>query len=124
MGDMASIAGNELGRRGEDLAAEHLEGLGLVILARNWRCREGELDIVATDGLRRLVVCEVKTRSGDGFGSPFEAVTRGKRRKLRRLAHLYLAECKVPWVSVRFDVVGVLARPGRTVELSHIVEAF
>ncbi|WP_090482477.1 YraN family protein [Nakamurella panacisegetis] len=121
---MASIAGNELGRRGEDLAAEHLEGLGLVILARNWRCREGELDIVATDGLRRLVVCEVKTRSGDGFGSPFEAVTRGKRRKLRRLAHLYLAECKVPWVSVRFDVVGVLARPGRTVELSHIVEAF
>ena len=121
---MASIAGNELGRRGEDLAAGHLEGLGLVILARNWRCREGELDIVATDGLRRLVVCEVKTRSGDGFGSPFEAVTQGKRRKLRRLAHLYLADCGVSWVSVRFDVVGVVARPGQKVELTHIAEAF
>lgn len=57
---MASLAGNELGRRGEDLAATHLEGLGLVILTRNWRCREGELDIVATDGLSHLVICEVK----------------------------------------------------------------
>jgi putative endonuclease len=121
---MASIAGNELGRMGENLAAQHLEDLGLVILTRNWRCREGEIDIVATDGLRRVVICEVKTRSGDGFGSPFDAVTRGKRRKLRRLAHLYLAERGVSWVSVRFDVVGILARPGQKVELSHIVEAF
>lgn len=121
---MASIAGNELGRRGENLAAEHLESVGLVILARNWRCREGELDIVATDGLRRLVVCEVKTRSGDGFGSPLEAITRGKRRKLRRLAHLYLSACGVSWVSIRFDVVGVMARPGQPIELNHLVEAF
>lgn len=121
---MASMAGNELGRRGEELAAAHLESLGLVILTRNWRCREGEIDIVATDGLQQVVICEVKTRSGDGFGSPFEAVTQGKRRKLRRLAQVFLADCGMRWVSVRFDVIGVVARPGRQVELSHIVEAF
>jgi len=121
---MASLAGNELGRRGEDRATEHLESLGLVILSRNWRCREGELDIVATDGLAQVVICEVKTRSGDGFGSLLEAVTVGKRRKLRRLANVFLTECRVPWVSVRFDVIGVMARPGHEMELSHIVAAF
>lgn len=121
---MASLAGNELGRRGEDLAAEHLEGLGLVILTRNWRCREGELDIIATDGLSHLVVCEVKTRSGDGFGSPAEAVTKGKRRKLRRLAQVFLSEWGLRFAVVRFDVIGVMARPGRDVEISHIVGAF
>lgn len=121
---MASLAGNELGRRGEDLAAAHLESLGLVILTRNWRCREGELDIVATDGLSHLVICEVKTRSGDGFGSPAEAVTQGKRRKLRRLAVLFQAEWGLRWALIRFDVIGVMARPGAHTELSHIVEAF
>jgi putative endonuclease len=124
MRPMASLAGNELGRRGEELAATHLESIGLVILARNWRCREGEIDIVATDGLRQVVICEVKTRSGDGFGSPFDAVTQGKRRKLRRLAQVFLSECAMRWVSVRFDVIAVVARPGREVELSHIEGAF
>ena len=78
-----------LGRRGEDVAAAWLERTGLLVLDRNWRCSEGELDIVATDpvGAERVVVfCEVKTRSGDGYGSPFDAVTQGKRRKLRRRA--------------------------------------
>ncbi len=121
---MASLAGNELGRRGEDLAASHLEGQGLVILTRNWRCREGELDIVATDGLRHLVICEVKTRSGDGFGTPAEAVTQGKRRKLRRLAMVFQSEWGLRWTAVRFDVIGVMARPGREPELSHFVAAF
>ncbi len=121
---MASLAGNELGRQGEDLAAAHLEDLGLVILARNWRCREGEVDIVATDSERYLVFCEVKTRSGDGFGAPAEAVTQGKRRKLRRLATLFLDQAGLRAVSVRFDVIGVVARPGEPPVLSHIVAAF
>ncbi len=121
---MASLAGNELGRRGEDLAARHLQDLGLVVLARNWRCREGELDIVATDGLSHLVICEVKTRSGDGFGSPAEAVTQGKRRKLRRLALLFQSAWGVRWALIRFDVIAVMARPGQQMELSHIVSAF
>ena len=121
---MASLAGNALGRRGEDLAAEHLEGLGLVILARNWRCREGELDIVATDALRHLVVCEVKTRSGNGYGTPAEAITQGKRRKLRGLAMVFQSEWGMRFVTVRFDVIGVMVRPGEAAELSHIVAAF
>ena len=117
-----------LGRRGEDVAAAWLERTGLLVLDRNWRCSEGELDIVATDpvGAERVVVfCEVKTRSGDGYGSPFDAVTQGKRRKLRRLGLLWLAQPHVRgFPRMRFDVVGVLWRPGEEPSVDHRVEAF
>jgi putative endonuclease len=117
-------AKDELGRRGEALAAAWLEGQGLVVLARNWRCSEGELDIVATDR-RVVVICEVKTRSGERFGSPFEAVTQGKRRKLRRLAMLWVIDSKVKgFPSLRFDVIGVLWRPGEQPTIEHRAEAF
>ena len=66
-----------LGDYGERLACRYLAGRGFTILDRNWRCARGELDIVARDG-DALVVCEVKTRSDEGFGAPFEAVTRRK----------------------------------------------
>lgn len=112
-----------LGRRGEDLAAEHLTRAGLVVLDRNWRCRSGELDIVATDGAT-LVVVEVKTRSGTGFGTPAESVTPRKLGRVRRLAQLWLAEHRVGWVQVRFDVVAVLARPGCPPEVEHLVGVF
>ena len=69
---------DELGRLGERLAAEYLQQAGMRILDRNWRCAEGELDIVAAER-RVLVACEVKTRSGLGFGSPLEAVSRASR---------------------------------------------
>ena len=121
---MATLAGNALGRQGEDLAAAHLESLGLVVLARNWRCHEGELDIIATDALRHLIICEVKTRSGDGYGTPAEAVTQGKRRKLRGLAVVFQGSWHLRFVSVRFDVIGVMIRPGQKPELNHIVAAF
>jgi putative endonuclease len=121
---MATLAGNALGRRGEELAAAHLESLGLVVLARNWRCSEGELDIIATDALRHLIICEVKTRSGDGYGTPAEAVTQGKRRKLRGLAVVYQSTVHLRFVSVRFDVIGVMMRTGEKPELSHIEAAF
>ena len=75
----AMAAKDELGRRGEDEAVRYLEQRGLVVLSRNWRCRDGELDVVAVDG-DRLVVCEVKTRSGTRFGEPAEAVTRSQGR--------------------------------------------
>ena len=117
-------AKDELGRRGEDLAAAWLEGQGLVVLARNWRCPEGELDIVATDR-RVVVICEVKTRSGERFGSPFEAVTQGKRRKLRRLAMLWVTDSKVKgYPPLRFDVIGVLWWPGEQPTIEHREEAF
>jgi len=113
-----------LGRRGEDLAAHHLQQQGLVILSRNWRCRAGELDLVATDGSRLVVVCEVKTRSASRFGSPAEAVDRAKALRIRRVTQAWLAAHQVRWVQLRFDVVAVVAEPGRPVAITHYRAAF
>ena len=80
-----------LGRYGEDAAARHLAGAGLTVLERNWRCRAGELDIVALDG-DTIAVCEVKTRTEHGFQSPTEAVDDEKAARLVLLAERWLAE--------------------------------
>ncbi|HET8643676.1 MAG TPA: YraN family protein [Pseudonocardiaceae bacterium] len=112
-----------LGRRGEDIAAEHLQRQGLVLLSRNWRCRKGELDLVLTDGTR-LIVCEVKTRSGRGFGAPAEAVTRHKASTIRLVTRYWLAAHRVRWCEVRFDVVAVECRPDGEPTVEHYVEAF
>ncbi len=121
-------AKDELGRRGEAVAALVLERAGLVVLERNWRCPEGELDIIATDPAQReavVIFCEVKTRSGQGYGSPFDAVTQGKRRKLRRLGLLWLAQPHIRgYPRMRFDVIGVLWRPGEEPTVEHRPEAF
>jgi putative endonuclease len=112
-----------LGRRGEDLAARFLEQQGLVVLSRNWRCRLGEVDLVATD-TDRLVVCEVKTRSGSRFGAPAEAVTGRKVARIRRVTQAWLTAHQMPWVEVRFDVLAVIAEPGRPVTVQHYRAAF
>ncbi len=118
-------AKDDLGRRGEDIAAHYLTEQGLVILARNWRCSEGELDIVATDGIDTVVFCEVKTRSGTAFGTPLEAVTRAKRRRLRRLAFLWMSAIRPRgWPKLRFDVVGIVLREHAGPELTHVAGAF
>ena len=97
-----------LGRYGEDVAVRTLLEAGMEVLDRNWRCAQGELDVVARDGAT-LVVCEVKTRSGTGWGTPAEAVTPVKLARLRRLAGAWLAEHDdVRPERVRVDVVGVL----------------
>src|SRR5687767_3382375 len=86
----------QVGERGEDLATAELQRQGLEILARNWQCRTGEIDIVAEerlDGRRTVVFCEVKCRTGLGFGDPLEAITYAKLRKLRQLAAEWLASC-------------------------------
>ena len=108
-----------LGRRGEELAAEYLETLGMLIVERNWRCPEGEIDIVALDG-DCLVVCEVKTRAGTGVGDPVEAVTWEKAMRLRRLSAAYLRTRTRPVASVRVDVIGVLARRGLPPVVRHV----
>ncbi|WP_354642484.1 YraN family protein [Kitasatospora camelliae] len=82
---------NGLGRYGEEVAARRLVERGLCILERNWRCAEGELDIVALDG-DTLAVCEVKTRSERGFQQPAEAIGQVKADRLRRLAERWLDE--------------------------------
>ena len=116
-------AKDELGRRGEDEAVRYLEQRGLVVLTRNWRCRDGELDVVATDA-HRLVVCEVKTRSGTRFGVPAEAVTSRKAATIRRVTQVWLAAHQVRWCEIRFDVVAVLMEPGRPPTLRHYEAAF
>ncbi len=100
-----------LGRYGERLAERHLVAQGMVVLDRNWRCPEGELDLVLRDG-RVLVVCEVKTRSSVEFGTPHEAVTTAKLARLRRLAARWLRERDASVPEVRVDLVAVV-RPRR-----------
>ncbi len=113
-----------LGRYGEDLAVERLQAAGLEVLARNWRCRDGEIDVIAREpGV--LVFVEVKTRSGADFGSPAEAVTATKARRLRRLAQQWLATERPPGeAELRFDVVSVVRRRGWAPEVTHLRGAF
>jgi putative endonuclease len=113
----------EFGRRGEELACALLTRSGLRILARNWRCREGEIDIVAHAG-DLLVICEVKTRSGDRLGTPAAAVTLAKQRRLRQLAMSFIAEHAARPCAVRFDVVAVTWARGREPVVEHLVGVF
>ncbi|MBV9730431.1 MAG: YraN family protein [Pseudonocardiales bacterium] len=114
---------DELGRWGEDLAADYLAGTGLVVLSRNWRCRDGEVDFVATDG-QRLVVCEVKTRSGTGYGEPSEGVTPAKAARIRRVTAAWLRAYRVGWCEIRFDVLAVLCPQDGPVTVEHLRGAF
>lgn len=109
-----------LGRYGEELATRYLRERGMRVLERNWRCPEGEIDIVALDG-DCLVVCEVKTRAGTGAGDPLEAVTWEKASRLRRLAAAYLRSRPRRVALVRVDVIGVLAERGRPPVVRHVV---
>lgn len=111
----------ELGRRGEDEATRYLQLQGLTVIERNWRCREGEIDIVALDDTGDcLVVVEVKARTSERFGRPVEAVTPVKARRLRVLAARWLADHPIATSSVRIDVIGVMCRRGCLVEIEHI----
>ena len=114
-----------LGQDGEELAAGHLSAAGMTVLARNWRCREGELDVVARDRDGTLVFCEVKTRSSSLFGEPGEAVGYVKARRIRHLALRWLDEHPGErGADIRFDVVSVVRRPGELAELVHLRGAF
>ncbi|MFC5149193.1 YraN family protein [Streptomyces aureoversilis] len=97
-----------LGRYGENLAVRRLAQAGIVVLERNWRCREGEIDIVAMEA-DTLVVCEVKTRRTGAYEHPMAAVTPAKADRLRRLAERWLARHGGPPAGgVRIDLVGVI----------------
>ena len=112
-------AKDALGRYGEELAVAHLRQEGLTIVARNWRCRTGELDIVARDG-SSLVICEVKTRRSVAFGSPAEAVGPRKLRRLRELALHWLDDQQIHVPDIRFDVVAVLVPPTGRPVVEHL----
>ena len=113
----------ELGSLGENIAVTYLTDAGLRVLDRNWRCREGEIDLVARDG-DALVFCEVKTRRGTGYGHPLEAVTRAKQIRLRTLAQRWLAAHAEHAPDLRFDVVGVLLRGDEPAVVTHLPGAF
>jgi putative endonuclease len=116
-------APHDLGRQGEDFAAGYLADRGLVLLSRNWRCRDGELDLVATDG-EILVVCEVKTRSSAEFGDPAEYVTPTKILRIKRATRAWLRRYRAGWCDVRFDVLAILWPPDGEPELRHLRGAF
>jgi putative endonuclease len=114
-----ALAKDVLGADGEQAAADYLTGRGYRILDRNWRCAGGELDIVAVER-HVFVVCEVKTRSGTGYGTPLEAVGRDKQRRLRRLAVAWLSAHGVRFEQVRIDVVGLTRTGAGSFTIEHV----
>ncbi|MFD7842483.1 YraN family protein [Nocardia sp. NPDC059764] len=112
-----------LGAQGEDLAADYLRTAGMSIVARNWRCRYGELDLVAREGDITAFV-EVKTRRNLTCGRPEEAVTLLKQQRIRTVARHWLQAHPSPFQRIRFDVVSVILRPGRPPEILHLKAAF
>lgn len=117
-------AKDAVGQYGQRVAEQHLVDAGLTVVDRNWRCPDGELDIVATEG-PVLVFCEVKTRSSTAYGDPAEAVLGAKARRLRRLALRWLADQQAYgdpryWPELRFDVVSVLRQPRGAAAVRHL----
>lgn len=109
----------QLGAHGEDLAARYLEHLGCTVLARNWRSRSGELDLVVRDG-GTIAAVEVKTRSGDGYGHPLEAITARKSRRLRTLLAEWAREHAPERCALRVDAVGITMRGGERPRIDHL----
>ncbi|KQW07474.1 hypothetical protein ASC66_00165 [Leifsonia sp. Root4] len=108
-----------LGRFGEQQAVRYLEAQGYRVLERNWRCRHGEIDVVASrDGV--LVFVEVKTRTSAAFGHPFEAITVAKLRRMHVLARLWCEARPQARGSVRLDVIGILAPIGEVPRIEHL----
>jgi putative endonuclease len=116
---MAIRAKDVLGRTGEQAAADYLAAAGMRILDRNWRCKDGEIDIVAADR-HVFVVCEVKTRSSARYGTPLEAVGRAKLKRLRRLAVLWLIAHGIRYDEIRIDVVGLIYEGTGGYTIEHI----
>ena len=102
-----TMARRALGIAGEDAAAAWYEANGYEVVARNWQCRDGELDLIVRRN-RTIVFCEVKCRSSDVFGSPAEAVNHLKRQRIRVLAAKWLEDYPVRVREIRFDVVSVI----------------
>lgn len=109
-----------LGAKGELLAARFLTRRGLVLLDHNWRSPEGEIDLVLREG-RTLVICEVKTRSSNDYGTPHEAIDRRKVDRMRRLAGAWLRAHSVHPEDIRLDLVAVLVPRIGEPEIDHVV---
>ena len=112
---------NELGKRGEELAAQYLTEKGYEILERNWRNKHKEIDIIAKDG-ESLVIVEVKTRQTDEYGDPDIAVTRQKQWRLISAANAYVFQNKLD-IDTRFDIISIVFHDDEPI-IEHIEDAF
>lgn len=117
-----STARGRLGAQGEAAAAALLESQGFTIVAKNHRCRRGEVDLVA-ETADLVAFVEVRTRSGDAFGSPAETVDAGKQRRIVTAARDWLARRRGPEKALRFDVIAVVDAPDGP-RLTHLPGAF
>jgi len=120
-----------LGRRGEEMAARTLRRKGMKILAENYRCPAGEVDLIALDPTTRregrpetIVFVEVKTRSSGRYSPPESAVDARKQRHIRKAAHYYLSRHETEGYNVRYDIVAIVAEQDAAPEIRHIVNAF
>jgi len=116
-------AKDRLGARGEQLAAAFLERSGISIIERNWRCSQGEIDVIVQDGDETAFV-EVKTRSSVQFGHPLEAITPEKLARLRRLAAAWCETHPQPGRHIRIDAIAVIAPTGGPVSIDHLKRVF
>ena len=112
-----------IGRMGEEAAAKALKKNGYSIVTKNFRCRFGEIDIIAKDG-RTLVFVEVKTRASDAFGTPGASVDERKQRRIITASSVYMNENGLDDAPVRFDVVGVDTTDGKVSRVEIIKDAF
>ena len=120
-----------LGQHGENLAARALKRKGMKILATNYRCPRGEIDIIALDrstrresGRETIVFVEVKTRSDDEYNTPESAVDARKKRRIRKTARYYLSHYPTDQYAVRYDIVAIVAPPDAKPQIKHIAAAF
>jgi putative endonuclease len=123
MDDLAVTDNKTLGERGEAIAAAYLKGQRFTIIERNFRCKGGEVDIIARDG-KTLVFVEVKTRRTLTFGPPQMALTPFKQRQISKAALTWLAKKKQFNASARFDVIAIIAPDHQVPEIEHIRNAF
>lgn len=112
-------AKDALGQYGERVAVRHLQEAGYEVLARNWRCAHGELDVVAARE-DVLAFVEVKTRSGVAYGLPAEAISEAKAQRLRELATAWVAACQPSQTCLRFDLVSVLHQQKGPALVEHL----
>lgn len=129
--DAAAGQTGDLGRRGERIARKTLRKHGLEILAENYRCPDGEADLIALDpstrkesGAETIAFVEVKTRASDRYTAPASAVNADKRRRMKKTADYYLRTHDADGFNVRFDIVSIVIRPGQEPQVQHIPGAF
>jgi len=111
---------HDLGKKGEELALEHLVKLGYELLEKNWRFRKMEIDIIARND-KQIVFIEVKSRANNSFGEPYEFVSQSKQKLIAKAANFYLEKLNF-MAEARFDIISITFEP--TYHLEHIRDAF